>query len=175
MLIFNWCGYQLLTSFIEQKADTRLEARLDKKKYDESELISIKVAVVSLPYYTATGIFERVNGHIEIRGILYKYVERRLFNDSVELMCIPNHAAMELRTAKDDFFKLVNDLPQNVPDKKSNSVPLPSKNFTAEYFTVTDFFLLNNPGFHATQYGIYLIAPPHSSFSLNVDQPPDHC
>ncbi|HRH48616.1 MAG TPA: hypothetical protein PLP23_07690 [Panacibacter sp.] len=175
VLMFNWFGYQLLTSLMEQKANTNLEAQLDKNKFDESELISLKVAVVSLPYYNGSGKFERVDGHIEIHGVLYKYVERRLYNDSVELMCIPNRTAMQLRTAKGDFFKLVNDLQQNAPGKRSNSAPLPSKSFGGEYFTVSNFYFLNNPRFCVSQYGVYLITQPGNSFSSGIDQPPDFC
>lgn len=160
---------------MEQKANTNLEAQLDKNKYDESELISLKVAVVSLPYYNGSGRFERVDGHIEIHGILYKYVERRLYNDSVELMCIPNRTAMQLRTAKGDFFKLVNDLEQDARGKKSNSAPLLLKSFGGDFFTVSNYYFLSNPAFSINQYGVYLITKQGDSFPSGIEQPPDFC
>src|SRR5260370_348016 len=113
ILFFNWYGYKLLSFYLEDRADRQLEARLDEDRYDESQLISIKVPSSHLSYYNSTAQFERVDGQIEVGGVEYKYVKRRLFNDSLELLCIPNHAAMKLQTARNQFFQLVNDIQQH--------------------------------------------------------------
>jgi len=122
ILCFNWYGYRLLTSWLEGKADRQLEASLDEDRYDESQLISIKVPSSHLSYYNSSAQFERVDGQIEVGGVQYKYVKRRLFNDSLEMLCIPNHTAMGLQTARNEFFQLVNDVQQhNGQSKKSDS------------------------------------------------------
>ena len=69
---------------MENKADLQLEARLDDHNYKESDLISFKVSA-NLPYYINSETYDRVNGEININGVDYKYVKRRIYNDSVEL------------------------------------------------------------------------------------------
>ena len=113
ILFFNWYGYKLLSFYLEGKANRQLEARLDEARYDESQLISIKVPSSHLSYYNSSTQFERVDGQIEVGGVQYKYVKRRLYNDSLEMLCIPNYAAMTIQTARNQFFQLVNDIQQH--------------------------------------------------------------
>jgi hypothetical protein len=121
VLFFNWYGYQLLSNYWQDRADRRLEASLDKNNFDESLLVSVKIPITSLSYYNSSTGFERVDGQIEIGGVRYKYVKRRILQDSLELLCIPNMTAMKLQTAKNDFFRQVNDLQQQSQGKKNNA------------------------------------------------------
>jgi hypothetical protein len=136
ILFFNWYGYQWLSAYLQNRADLRLEASFDKNNFDESRLISVKIPITTLSYYNSSNRFERVDGQIEIGGAQYKYVKRRLFKDSLELLCIPNQAAMTLQVAKNEFFRQVNDLQQNTaPGKKA---PVDShKNITKDYCSST--------------------------------------
>jgi len=153
ILLFSWYGYRLVSSYLEDKANRQLEARLDQDRYDESELISIKVPSTHLSYYNSSTQFERVDGQIEVGGVQYKYVKRRLFNDSLELLCIPNHAAMSLQTARNQFFQLVNDIQQhNGQSKKAD-------HSTSKSFSPTDYDLTPTLS---------------SSHHLTIEQPPDH-
>ena len=131
ILLFNWCGYQVLTAYLENRANAQLQTKLDSNNYKESELISVKVPVQNLSYYNSSTQFERVEGQIEIHGLQYSYVKRRLFNDSIEMLCIPNRSAIHLKNAKNDFFKLVNDIQRPGQDKKADSHTF--KNITGDY------------------------------------------
>ena len=44
ILLFNMGGYRLLSNYFEDMADQRMQAELDMNLYNESDLISIKVA-----------------------------------------------------------------------------------------------------------------------------------
>lgn len=132
MLCFNAVGYRVVFDYLEKKHNQHLEAVLDREEYDESELISIKTSF-RLPYYNVSDKFERWNGEIKINGVHYKYVKRRVFNDSIELLCIPNTGATKLNEAKQDFFRVTNDLSSN-ENKKQDSGQLPAfKNLLSEY------------------------------------------
>ena len=87
LFLFNWFGYRLVTSFLESKADARMEAAIDQDNYSNNSLISIKIPS-NVPYYNGTTSFERVDGEIEINGMHYKYVKRRIVKDSLELLCV---------------------------------------------------------------------------------------
>jgi hypothetical protein len=174
ILCFNWVGYRWLNDYLAGRANSSLEAQLDDSQYDESQLIMLKVPATHLSYYNSSNKFERVDGEIEINGVQYKYVKRRLYNDSVELFCIPNHTAMRLQTAKDEFFKLVNDL-QHSGQKKSDNHPGASKNFSLDNYTlseslsVADLYLFNAK---AAQYYTYHLP---SCYAPVAEQPPDFC
>lgn len=124
---FNWFGYRLMYDFMQKQANNQLERALDNDVYDESELIVLKVAV-HLPYQTSWSSYERYNGEIELNGIKYRYVKRKLANDTLYLKCIPNTKEMMLQTAKNDFFKLSNNLLPNSNSKKSDKATSVFKN-----------------------------------------------
>ena len=100
VLLFNWFGHRLILCYLQDKARYEQEARLDVNDYNESDLISVKIPIRHLSYYNTSPVFERVDGSMEVAGIQYTYVKRRLFNDSLELLCLPDHAAMKWQTAK---------------------------------------------------------------------------
>jgi len=183
LLFFNWYGYRILTSWLEVRADHQLEARLDINSYDESQLISVKVPSTHLAYYNSSTQFERVDGQINIGGVRYKYVKRRFFNDSLEVLCIPNQAAMRLQTAKNDFFKGVNDIRQdNGQSKKPASAPGSSKNFSStDYYTTHELVTLGDRWFIRLPQSLDRTTSLVRSLLLSTDeQPPDssslaHC
>ena len=93
---FNMMGYQLVYNYLSGKSDTALELALDAKAYNDDELISIKQPT-NLPYYNNTKEFQRVDGEVEIDGVEYKYVKCRIYQDSLEMLCLPNKAKIPIR------------------------------------------------------------------------------
>lgn len=118
LLLFNWCGYRWVINIVQQQADSKLEAQLDRDEYDEAQLIEIKVPV-NMPYQTDWAGFERYDGEIEVNGIHYKYVKRKVQDGQLVLKCIPNHTRQRLESAKEDLFKISNDLQQDNAAKKT--------------------------------------------------------
>lgn len=132
LFLFNWFGYRLLTSLLVEHANTSLEADLDNNNYVDSDLISIKIPA-NLPYHNNSKEYTRVDGEINLAGIHYKYVKYRLYNDSLEYLCIPNQATTKLTNARDAFFGLVNDIQQSTSEKKAGKNSGPIKNLLSEY------------------------------------------
>jgi len=174
ILFFNWYGYQLLTQYWQERADSRLQARLDRNEYDESQLLSVKVPIATSQSYnnTGSGNFERVDGHIDIRGVRYQYVKRRYVQDSLELLCIPNEASIKLQQVKNDFFRQANDLQQQTQGKKTPSNPVKdwSKDYqpTAMHVAVPDALAALMP----TPKGYTCPILP-SNYSPTAELPPD--
>lgn len=172
IFLFNWFGYRLLTSFLQDRANASLEFQLDNNKYDESQLISIKIPA-NLPYYTNSRHYDRVDGQISINGKHYNYVKRRLFNDSLEYLCIASEEKTRLSHARDEFFKLINDLQHPQNKKCGNSIA--GKNLLAEYcqpmVSYRFEFDINVRIKHNSFYYTALLSTSLSSFG----QPPDVC
>jgi hypothetical protein len=144
LLLFNWVGYELYTAILQNRADKIMVASLDENNYTDADLISIKVPAVHLSSYVSSEEFQRVDGTIEIEGVQYNYVKRRYTNEgSLELLCIPNKTSTHLQTAKNEFFKLVNDLQHPGQSKKSDQHNSSFKGFNAEYYTDTQAFAIS--------------------------------
>jgi len=159
--------------FLQKEANKQLEAKLDNNHYDESQLIELKIAV-NMPYQTSWTSFQRYNGEIEIKGVKYKYVKRKLANDTLYLKCIPNTKEMELQTAKNDFFQLSNNLLQNSNSKKADNAVSVFKNLQPVFDGSSLGFKITSPTERAKRNWVPL-KPEHflSIILLSPEQPPD--
>lgn len=171
---FNWFGYRLMYDFMKTQANKQLEVALDNNHYDESQLIELKVPV-NLPYQTSWSSYQRYDGEIEISGVKYKYVKRKLANDTLYLKCIPNTKEMKLQMAKNDFFKLSNNiLPDNNSKKSDNTATSVFKNLQP-VFSESSFGILISSPFSISQKH-WIPAKPGYLVSVilhSPEQPPD--
>jgi hypothetical protein len=175
LFLFNWIGYRLLTSYLEVQADAKLQTQLDENSFDDSQLISVKTPVTHLSYFNNSPLYEIASGKIEIGGVLYHYVKRRIYNDSLEVLCIPNPMAMQLRTAKKDFFLFVSGLQHSTtdPGKKQSANASFSKDISSEYYPTEDMSW-EAIAFYITfrHYGELVSFLP-SFYARTPEQPPD--
>jgi hypothetical protein len=174
LLSFNWFGYRFVISFFEDEANEKFESQLDNSNYDNDELISIKVPATNLAYYTNSKLFERVDGQVEINGVLYNYVKQRLYNDSVELLCIPNAVVMKLQTEKNDLVRSVNDIQQTDQAKKTNSHPVNAKNFSLDHYTILDIYSVSDLFAHAANRSFYFSISTSFPYCTAIENPPEH-
>jgi hypothetical protein len=131
IFFFNWVGYRLLNDLLVEDATRRLDARLDQQEYNEDQLITIKVPLTSLAYFNNSAAFERSSGQIEINGIPCRYVKRRIYHDSLEMRCIPNQPAIQLRQSGNNYFNGVTGIERPF-DSKGGSHPGARKSFQSD-------------------------------------------
>jgi hypothetical protein len=129
VFFFNWVGYRLLNDMMEEDATRRLDAWLDQQQYSEDQLVTIKVPLTNLAYFNNSAAFQRSNGQIEIDGIPYRYVKRRIYQDSLEVVCIPNQGALQLRQSGNNYFNGVTGIELG---SKSASHPRIHKSFQSD-------------------------------------------
>ncbi len=159
--------------FMQHKANEKLEVSLDNNSYDESELVELKIAVHNA-YQNSWASYERYNGEIELNGTTYKYVKRKLSNDTLYLMCIRNSTKMRLETAKNDFFKISNDLVQNNNPKKADNTKVSAKNLQPVFYESNFFFKLNAPSvIHENLWIPSKDSKLCAACTLSPEQPPD--
>ena len=171
ILVFNWVGYRLFSDFLLYRSDVKLEARLDKNDYKESELIQIKIPL-TLPYQLNWKSFERFDGEIDVDGIHYKYVKRKIYNDSLILLCLPNKSKQKIEKAKDDYFKIVNDI-DPASQKKSDNNTLAFKNILTEFFVEQPIWLNNSFECLHTKYFAVETLLLSTNLRDTPDQPPE--
>lgn len=121
LLVFNFVGYRLLFAFLEEKANHTIVAQIDKEAYSDADLITLTVPL-SMPYIQDSKDFERKDGEITLNGKIYHYVKQKISQGNLVLMCLPDNEKTHLKTAKDDFFKLANELQNdNTASKKAGN------------------------------------------------------
>jgi hypothetical protein len=114
-----------------------------------------------------------MDGEIEINGIHYNYVKYRMYEDSVEYLCIPNQAKTKLSNARDEFYKLVNDLQHPSQNKKPGSSETNIKSFLSEFCKEQDNWSF--PAFVQDQSikGSFYLAELSKPALLPQELPPD--
>lgn len=123
VLVFNWVGYRLVLGVMENNADEALEQKIYNSEYDEASLIEIKVPL-DAPYLSDYfSEFDRYVGELELNGVHYKYVKRKIINGELVLFCLPNKAKTDLQNSRQAFFNLVNDLQHSQTKEKHSSTP----------------------------------------------------
>ncbi|HSB93418.1 MAG TPA: hypothetical protein VLC28_09885 [Flavitalea sp.] len=133
ILLFNWVGYRLMTSILQQQADTELQSSVEQNRYNDDDLVEIRVPL-NLPYQTDWKEFQSYDGNINVDGVEYRYVKRKVEKGELVLLCIPNHSKAHLATARDRFFMLVNDLQHNGHSKSEGKQAHIVKSPVTEYF-----------------------------------------
>jgi hypothetical protein len=169
LFTFNWFGYRLFINVLEERASLSLQQKLDLDDYDNNRLVELKIPV-SLPYLTNWSDFENYAGETEFNGVHYNYVKRKLVNDTLILLCIPNQEKNQLRNAQSDYFKQVNDLQSS--SKKTNSKDHSVKSPYSDY--IIKEFPVSIPGddycaSHHSQYFDHVT----SCFGRVAEQPPE--
>lgn len=120
ILVFNFVGYRMVISYMERSGDAALEQKLERRDYNEDELLSIKTKL-NLPYYTSSKEFERSYGSVNINGTVYQYVKQRVYNDTLELLCLPNTVKTKLQQTTNELTKASADGQASSPVKKGPS------------------------------------------------------
>lgn len=112
-MVFNLAGYRWLFSAIEKKATANLEQKISSGNYSEEQLVEIRIPL-NMPYYSDKD-YENVYGETDFNGEHYRYVKRKVSDNILYLLCLPNKEKTSIANAKNEFTKAVNDIPANKP------------------------------------------------------------
>ncbi|HEY0054806.1 MAG TPA: hypothetical protein VGB63_05575 [Pedobacter sp.] len=141
VFLFNIIGYKAVYFFELKQADARIEAKILKSDFSSNRLITLRVPL-TLPYLTNSN-FESIEGEITVKGTTYKYIKRKIENNTLVFVCIDHYEKSRIQKNSDDYFKKVNDLPAGMNKKP---VLKQDKNDFFEYATsykFCDFQLIN--------------------------------
>lgn len=173
LFLFNLGGYRALLQYWEVREASKMEVKLDRQQYDEKDLVEVKIPI-HLPYHSNWNDFERYDGEIDIDGVHYRYVKRKIYNDSLVLLCIPDKIKIRINTARDEFFSLVNDLQKDAGNAKSSPASLAFQFSAADYIgqQAEDWTIITIS--NVTSYSTVAGASPLLSHAVSSPwQPPD--
>ena len=105
--LFNIIGYKLFFYYQLAKADSRIEARIEKLDVSEENLFTVKIPI-RLPYHTDWKEFESVGGEMTYNNTSYKYVSRKVLRDTLILICIEHCEKTQIEKTQIDYSKIVN-------------------------------------------------------------------
>ncbi len=140
-MLFNTVGYRFAFSYLEKKATTQLDLAIDAGKYDERNLIEIKIPL-NMPYFSDKE-YEIAYGETEFDGKHYHYVKRKVSNNTLYLLCLPNNDKTILLAAKNNIEKNNLEATNNKSDKKG-SFPSLTKSLQQEYIKTNFEYQLQN-------------------------------
>lgn len=150
---------------MQSSSDAFLERQVDQNRYNEDELITIKTKL-NLPYYISSDQYERAYGSININGTNYQYVKRRVHNDTLELLCLPNQTKTKLQSVSNELTKSLADGQTTTPKKNTTiKITLPDFYQAFKSFSAT-CLLKRKPTFVEHNYSIF------SGYVLKHRKPP---
>lgn len=109
VFLFNMIGYKLFFYYLQEEADARLQARIERMSDSDKRLLRVAIPI-GLPYQTDWKDFESVEGEMTYKGVTYKYVKRKVSRDSLILLCINFHEKNAIEKRSHEYFRKVNDL-----------------------------------------------------------------
>jgi hypothetical protein len=167
--LFTLIGYQVLIIVFENNISEHMIEHLDKNDYNDAELIEMKIPC-SLPYASNRADYQRFDGEININGVDYNYVKRKLYNDTLYLLYIPNHEKVKLTAAKNEYVRNTNDSVNTETGKKTgNNI---QKTFSTNYtnsildYTIATPFIALTTVYHSRPSNLY------NTYSSAPFQPP---
>lgn len=153
------------------KADAQLEIALDNKSYNQTDVFLVKIPI-NLPYQTNWKGYERVDGEVTVAGETYKYVQRKVENDTMYLQCIRHTEKNNIQQKANDYFGKSTDVANNNTSKKSsnNTVKYSVEDFLYNHhfewqpltFTNTQSFATQPNATLGSSYLQQLIRPPQA-------------
>lgn len=137
LFCLNLVGYKFIANFYANRSSAELQVILDEKKFNASDLVSFKLPL-NQPYIVNTDGYESLEGNMDYKGVNYQFVKKRIINDTLEIVCIPNTDRTRIDKNSVDIAKQLNDIVNaNGSKKSSNSQNL---NFSFSDYTMEHYF-----------------------------------
>lgn len=108
IILLNTMGYYGVFLGLHLKNDIAMSKALDADTYDQSNTITLKVAV-SIPYMPDQPDFDRVDGQFEHNGELYRMVKQRYAKDTLTVICVKDIEHKKIDLALSDYVKTFTD------------------------------------------------------------------
>lgn len=127
-----------MLNYYEQQATNKIEQSIDLSAFNESDLQEITFPL-NMPYYSDSKM-ESISGEVELNGIHYQYVKRKIENNILHIWCLNNIEKNRISTLKLQLSKSNTD--NNSSEKSKHNFTL--KTFQTECLEICRINLLEN-------------------------------
>ncbi|MDP3469739.1 MAG: hypothetical protein Q8S11_15465 [Daejeonella sp.] len=168
LFLFNIAGYKGLFFFLTQSADERLAEKIKDGSDLDKDLIMVKFPF-NVPYLSDSKDFESMEGEVNVKGTIYKYVKRKISRDTLFLICIENKEKTLIEKKRAEYFNKVNDLDANTSKKSGAKQVKVDYYFNNAETSLIDLYVLDFKSPHSFVKGLihkghyYLFSPPPES------------
>ncbi len=127
---------------MQHNADKQFVILVDNNGFDKRNLIEIKIPN-PIPYTKAVANFDRINGEITFKSKVYKYVYRKISENYITILCLPDANKTKINNAEKKFEQTINNTLQNKSTNKQTNklVKVNISDFDYHHFD----FKFNNP------------------------------
>lgn len=115
--LLNLAGNALYIEYLIEKNNQAVTSQIDEGDYESSQLIELKIPLRA-PYYSSSVKYERYYGEVNLLGKNYNYVQRKVLNDTIYLLCLPDYVKNRLEKAKTDINSGITDVQPSKGSKK---------------------------------------------------------
>jgi len=140
-------------------ADSHMAIQIDKKEYDEAQLVEIRVDL-NMPYQERFTEFERHYGEITIDGKWYTYVMRKVEGNVLILKCIPNQSKQFILNTSDALTQANTNPEQQNNAQQQNSM----------FAKVLKIDFINNSNFTATSFNPFIKNSIHTLYTETISE-----
>jgi len=110
VFLLNVLGYYGVFVGLRLRNVQELVQKLDDNAYKASETATFKIPL-TVPYYTDSRDFERVDGEFEHDGEVYRLVKQKLFQDTLYIVCVKDQESKKINQVLADYVKTFTDKP----------------------------------------------------------------
>lgn len=112
LFLLNVLGYYGIFVGLRFRNVQELVQKFDNNTYSSSETSTFKIPI-TVPYYTDSRDFERVDGEFEHQGEVYRLVKQRLYQDTLHIVCVKDKESKNIKAVLTDYVKTFADDPDN--------------------------------------------------------------
>lgn len=118
VFLFNVGGYYIVFWGLRVRTDQRLSERVEANRYNEDEIIELKIPV-ALPYPIQAQDFQPADGRFEHKGQHFKLVKHKFENDTLYVVCIRDHETGQLVNTMQDYIELTHGFDESTQGQKA--------------------------------------------------------
>jgi len=167
VFLLNVLGYYGIFMGLRLRNVQQLVQKLDDNSYKASETVTFKMPI-TVPYYTDSRDFERVDGEFEHNGEVYRLVKQKLSQDTLYVVCVKDLESKKINQVLADYVKTFTDKPAS-GKQGAKTAPSLIKDFISFSVTISN----TSSGWESTTD--YSLSPENliPTFAPSVVHPPE--
>jgi hypothetical protein len=172
LFLFNTIGYRYVLNYFEKQTSTELNKSIDKKTYFSDDLVEIKIPLNN-PYISDHD-YRDAYGETTLKGKFYQYVKRKISENMLYLLCLPNEDKASLIKTKNS---LGGSHAQSSSNKQNEKNPIQNilKASQIEYIQTNQFSFDDMYALNSKQSFLFNNSNCTSQFDPNTSaQPPEN-